>query len=81
MARSIHVRLDDAAEQALRTVRNGELTDSEAVRLALEESAQRRMSRMALRAEVERLNADAADRAEKQAILALMEELAPGDDL
>src|SRR3954453_11382439 len=50
------------------------------VRLALEESAERRMSRQALRAEVERVNGDPADRAEKQAILALMEELAPTVD-
>jgi hypothetical protein len=42
VARSIHVRLDDASEAALDIIRAGGLTDSEAVRTALREAAARR---------------------------------------
>jgi len=77
VARSIHVRLDPDSQRSLDIVRNGELSDSEAVRTALREAADRRLTRSALRAEVERLNNDEEDRREKDEILALMEELAP----
>jgi hypothetical protein len=77
MARSLHVRLDEGSEAALRIVRGGELSDSEAVRLALIESAARRRTRSAIVAEVERLAADDRDRAEMQAIREQMVELAP----
>ncbi|HET9162352.1 MAG TPA: hypothetical protein VFN89_02750 [Solirubrobacterales bacterium] len=53
------------------------MSDSEAVRVALRESAARRRSRSSVAAEVERLAADEADRAEMQIIREQMAELAP----
>jgi len=77
MARSVHVRLDDASAAALAIVRAEGLNDSQAVRTALQEAAQRRSSRAALRREVELLAADTADSAEMRAIREQMAELAP----
>ncbi len=77
MARSVHVRLDDASAAALAIVRAEGLNDSQAVRTALQEAAQRRSSRAALRREVELLAADIADSAEMRAIREQMAELAP----
>ena len=62
MARSVHVRLDDSSDVALRVVRAAEgVTDSEAVRVALREAADRRRRGAALRAEAGALAADASD--------------------
>ena len=77
MARSLHVRLDDSSEAALRLVRGEEMSDSEAVRAALVESAARRRMRSAIAAEVGQLAADDDDRAEMQAVREQMSELAP----
>lgn len=77
MPRSIHVRLDDAADAALGVLRAGGLTDSEAVRVALTEAGERRRTRAALRAEANALAADRDDRAEAQQVRELMAELAP----
>lgn len=77
MARSLHVRLDDASAAALDVVRAGELTDSEAVRTALREAAMRRRTRSAIRDEVKRLAADQADREEMRLIREQLAELAP----
>jgi hypothetical protein len=77
MARSLHVRLDEAAATALEIVRSEGLSDSEAVRTALREAAARRRTRSALRDEVLRLAADAADREEMQLIREQLAELAP----
>ena len=77
MARSVHVRLDDASAAALAIVRAEGLNDSQAVRTALQEAAQRRSSRAVLRREVELLAADTADSAEMRAIREQMAELAP----
>jgi antitoxin component of RelBE/YafQ-DinJ toxin-antitoxin module len=77
VARSLHVRLDDASAAALDVVRAEGLTDSEAVRTALREAAARRRVRSALRAEVRRIAADDHDRAEMQFIREQMAELAP----
>lgn len=77
MARSLHVRLDDSAEAALEIVRAGELTDSEAVRTALRESAARRRLRSAVRDEVRSLAADERDREEMRFIREQLAELAP----
>ena len=52
MARSLHVRLDPVSEEALGIVRAEGMTDSQAVRRALEEAAASRRSRASLRAEV-----------------------------
>jgi hypothetical protein len=77
MSRSLHVRLDDSSTAALRIVRGGSMTDSEAVRTALMESAARRRTRSSIAAEVERLATDEGDRAEMTIIREQMAELAP----
>jgi hypothetical protein len=77
VARSIHVRLDDASELALSILRNAGMTDSEAVRTALHEGAAKRRSKASLRAEAARLAADPANVAEMRAIGGLIEELSP----
>lgn len=78
-ARSIHVRLDAAAAEALDTVAGGELNPSDAVRLALSEAAERRRRRGALAAEARRLAADPDYRAEVAETQELMNALrAPG---
>ena len=53
------------------------MSDSEAVRTALLESAARRRARSSLVAEVERLAADVDDRTEMRMIREQMSELAP----
>jgi Arc/MetJ-type ribon-helix-helix transcriptional regulator len=73
----LHVRLDDSSAAALSIISNEGLSDSEAVRTALREAAARRRARSSIVAEVERLAADDADRAEKRAIREQMAELAP----
>jgi hypothetical protein len=77
MPRSIHVRLDDASALALGVLRAGGMSDSEAVRVALREAADRRRARAALAAEAAALAADPGDRAEARAVRELMAELAP----
>jgi antitoxin component of RelBE/YafQ-DinJ toxin-antitoxin module len=77
MARSLHVRLDDASAAALDIVRSAGLTDSEAVRMALREAAARRRVRSAIREEVHALAANAADREEMRRVREQMAELAP----
>jgi len=77
MARSLHVRLDETSAAALLLVRADGLSDSEAVRVALREAADRRRRRSAVAAEVAALNSDVDDRREKRAILEEMDELAP----
>jgi antitoxin component of RelBE/YafQ-DinJ toxin-antitoxin module len=78
MARSLHVRLDDSSAAALRVVRAGGLTDSEAVRTALREAAARRSLRSSIAAEVAALAADVADREEMRVVREELAELAPG---
>lgn len=77
MARSLHVRLDDASAAALDVVRSGGMSDSEAVRTALREAAARRRVRSALREEVRLVAADEGDREEMRMIREQMAELAP----
>jgi hypothetical protein len=77
MARSIHVRLDDPSAAALEVVRGGSMTDSEAVRTALRETAARRRARPAIREEARRIAADESDREEMRIIREQMAELAP----
>lgn len=78
MSRSLHVRLDDSSAAALQIVRGGGgLSDSEAVRTALRESAARRRARSSIAEEVERLAADEMDRTEMRAVREQMAELAP----
>jgi hypothetical protein len=73
--RSIHVRLDDASALALGVLRAGGMSDSEAVRVALREAADRRRAREALAAEARALAADSEDLAEAREVRELMEEL------
>ena len=77
MGRSLHVRLDDASAAALGVIRDSGLTDSEAVRTALREAAERRRNREAVRDEVRALVADDIDREEIQIIREQLAELAP----
>jgi hypothetical protein len=76
VARSVHVRLDDASSAALEVVRAGSLTDSDAVRLALRETAARRLARSAIRDEVRKLAADERDRREMRIVREQLAELA-----
>lgn len=80
MARSLHVRLDDASVAALDIVRAEGLNDSQAVRNALREAAARRRSRSALRDEVRRLAEDPEDREEMRVIREQMAELSPATE-
>lgn len=77
VARSLHVRLDEASETALEVVRLGGMTDSEAVRTALREAAARRRARSAIREEVRLVAADQDDREEMRVIREQLAELAP----
>ncbi|MDQ3588002.1 MAG: ribbon-helix-helix protein, CopG family [Actinomycetota bacterium] len=77
-ASSIHVRLDPSSARALAALRRREgVTGSEAVRLALRESAERRRRLSAIAAEVETLAGDREDLAEAAAVRELMDDLAP----
>jgi antitoxin component of RelBE/YafQ-DinJ toxin-antitoxin module len=79
VAQAISVRLDEAAERALRSLEAAGMTRSEAVRTALIESARRRCERSELAAEAAALEADEVDREEMLSVAALMESLrAPG---
>jgi Arc/MetJ-type ribon-helix-helix transcriptional regulator len=77
MSRSLHVRLDDSSAAALQIVRGGSMSDSEAVRTALRESAARRRARSSIAEEVKWLAADDADRVEMRIVREQMAELAP----
>ena len=80
MARSLHIRLDDASAAALEIVRAGGLNDCEAVRTALREAAARRRVRSAIREEVRLLAADERDRAEMRIVREQLAELNPLTD-
>jgi hypothetical protein len=77
VARSLHVRLDDASATALEIVRGGQLSDSEAVRVALREAAARRRLRSSVRDEVRLLAADESDLEEMRIVREQLAELAP----
>jgi hypothetical protein len=77
VARSLHVRLDDASAAALEVVRAGGMTDSEAVGIALREGAARRRMRSAIREEVRQVAAEENDRQEKRIICEQLAALAP----
>jgi Arc/MetJ-type ribon-helix-helix transcriptional regulator len=72
--RAISIRLDEEAQEALRSLTRSGRSQSEAVREALVELAARRRG-PDLAAEADNLSADADDRAEKSAIATLMEAL------
>ena len=75
MGSAISVRLDDEAEQALRTLEAAGLSRSEAIRDALIRSASRLRLRSELAAEVAALDADETDQDEMSAVAELMESL------
>jgi antitoxin component of RelBE/YafQ-DinJ toxin-antitoxin module len=75
MARAISVRLDDDAERALRVLEAGGLSQSEAIRSALINTARRLQGRALLAAEAAELEADEADRREMLEVADLMESL------
>ena len=68
MPRTVQARLDSRAEQDLAVLRSEGHTDSEAIRLALREAAERRRRRSALRAEAEAAAADPDDLAETRRV-------------
>jgi Arc/MetJ-type ribon-helix-helix transcriptional regulator len=75
MAQAVSVRLDEHALRALSKLEATGLTRSEAIRIALVETASRLGDKRALAAEVAALEADDADRAEMALVADLMESL------
>jgi len=75
MARAISVRLDDEADKALRTLEASGMSQSEAIRSALLNSARRLRGSKELAAEVVALEADPDDRTEMVAVAEMMESL------
>ena len=69
--------MDELSERALSVLMREGRSESEAVRAALTEAGQRRARRSVIAGEVARLAADPVDTAERQAVLADMEALAP----
>ena len=76
MARTVQARLDSRAEEDLALLRNEGRNDSEAIRVALREAAERRRRRSFLRAEAEVAAADPADLAEARRVRQEMDQLA-----
>jgi antitoxin component of RelBE/YafQ-DinJ toxin-antitoxin module len=75
MPLAISVRLDDAAEQALRVLNACGMSNSDAIRSSLVESARRVRRSTELAKEVAALEADDGDRAEMLQVAALMESM------
>lgn len=75
-SRVVRARLDGPSQQSLALLMREGLNESEAVRAALQEAADRRRRRSALRDEVARLAADPADRAAIARVAADMDEIA-----
>jgi hypothetical protein len=79
VGQAISVRLDDAAQRALRTLEAAGMSRSEAIRSSLIASADRLRRRSVLAAEAAALESDDTDRDEMLAVAELMESLrAPG---
>ncbi|MGA2928140.1 MAG: hypothetical protein ABSG43_19520 [Solirubrobacteraceae bacterium] len=76
MARTIQARLDDRAEDDLALLRNEGHNDSDAVRIALREAAERRRRRASLRAEAQEAAADTSDLAEARRVRGEMDAVA-----
>jgi Arc/MetJ-type ribon-helix-helix transcriptional regulator len=72
-SRVVRARLDDASERGLSALMREGRNESEAVRAALSEAGRRRRRQAALVEEVRRLAADAADTAERHAVMADMD--------
>ena len=80
MSRTVQARLDERSERDLTVLRNEGHTDSEAIRLALHEAAERRRRKSALRREAEAAAADPDDRAEARRVRSEMDALAAWSD-
>jgi antitoxin component of RelBE/YafQ-DinJ toxin-antitoxin module len=79
VSEAISVRLDDDAEQALRTLEAMGMSRSEAIRTSLVRAARAMRRHEELAAEVAALESDEEDRSEMLAVAELMESLrAPG---
>jgi hypothetical protein len=76
-SRVVRARLDDSSAQALATLMREGRNESEAVRTALVEAGRRRRRRSQLAEEVQRVAEDPADAAERRAVLADMDAVAP----
>jgi Arc/MetJ-type ribon-helix-helix transcriptional regulator len=74
--RTVQARLDAHAEADLALLRNEGRNDSDAIRLALREAADRRRRRGALRLEAEQAASDPDDLAEARRVRAEMDALA-----
>jgi antitoxin component of RelBE/YafQ-DinJ toxin-antitoxin module len=75
MAKAISIRLDEEAERALSRLEASGMNRSEAIRMALVESAQRLRRRQEIAAEVVALEVDEVDRQEMLEVASLMESL------
>ncbi len=76
MPRTVQARLDERAEQDLAVLRDEGRSDSEAIRVALREAAERRRRRSALRLEAAAAAADPDDLAEALSVRREMDALA-----
>ena len=76
-SRIVRARLDEESRLALSVLMNQGRNESEAIRTALIEAAERRRQPEALAEEARRVAADPADRAEIQAIMEDFESLEP----
>jgi hypothetical protein len=76
VAKTVQARLDERSEQDLALLRNEGHSDSEAIRLALHESAELRRRKSALRLEAEAAAADQNDVAEALRVREEMDALA-----
>lgn len=77
-SRTVRARLDGPSERALSVLMGDGRNESQAVRDALVESADRRLRRSALRAEAAELVVDQADSAERAAVRAELDEIGAG---
>lgn len=75
MSRAVSIRLDEESLGALASLEQGGLSRSEAIRLALCESAAKRKTRSALRADAARIARDDTDRREMAAIMSDLDEI------
>jgi Arc/MetJ-type ribon-helix-helix transcriptional regulator len=76
VARTVQARLDDRAEGDLALLRNEGHNDSDAIRVALREAAERRRRRSALRTEAEMAAADPEDLADARRVREEMDAVA-----
>ena len=76
MPRTVQARLDERSERDLAVLRNEGHSDSEAIRLALREAAERRKRKSALQLEAETAAADPDDLAEARRVRAEMDAIA-----